>query len=143
MTDTDSRPLNGQDIGQAERATRAVLDRLLAETGTSFHQWVAVNVLATTGPVVEREQLVRQLVAGLRIDASTAHATLAELVDLGLVEDDMTLTAAGEDRFRRVRDGIDGISQRLYRDLPLDDLVTARRVLATVAERANAELAPG
>ena len=43
----DTPTLNGQDIGQAERATRAVLDALLAETSTSFQSWVTLNVLAT------------------------------------------------------------------------------------------------
>jgi len=40
-----------------------------------------------------------------------------------------------------LRSGIDRITERLYADLPVDDLVTARRVLAIVTERANAELA--
>ncbi len=41
--------LNGQHIGEAEHAIRAVLERLLAEAGTTFHQWVALRVLAMGG----------------------------------------------------------------------------------------------
>ena len=36
--------LTGQDIGQAERATRALLDAVLAETETTFHQSVVLNL---------------------------------------------------------------------------------------------------
>jgi hypothetical protein len=39
---TDTPTLTGQDIGQAENAVRAVFDALLAETGTTFHQWGGV-----------------------------------------------------------------------------------------------------
>ena len=47
-------PLNGQDIGQAEHATRAVLDRLLARTGTQFRGWVILNLLAAGGGTARR-----------------------------------------------------------------------------------------
>jgi hypothetical protein len=41
--------LTGQDIGQAEKATRAVLDSLPADTNTCFHDWVAIRLLANSG----------------------------------------------------------------------------------------------
>jgi hypothetical protein len=41
--------LTGQDIGQAEKATRAVLDSLPADTNTRFHDWVAIRLLANSG----------------------------------------------------------------------------------------------
>ena len=43
---TKAPTLNGQVIGQAERATRAVLEVLLADTDTPFTQWVAINLTA-------------------------------------------------------------------------------------------------
>jgi hypothetical protein len=57
------------------------------------------------------------------------------------VDGDVTLTPAGTARFEEIRDGIAEITRRLYGGIPTEDLVVARRVLAAVTERANAELA--
>ncbi len=51
------------------------------------------------------------------------------------------LTADGLALHRRIRAGIDQITERLYGDLPRDDLATTGRILATVTQRANAVLA--
>ncbi|MGH9288609.1 MAG: MarR family winged helix-turn-helix transcriptional regulator [Acidimicrobiales bacterium] len=138
--------LTGQDIGQAERATRAVLDALLAETGTTFHQWVILNVMAGAASPVELDPLVQRLTHGLKIDRPTALGAIDEVVAKGLVSRSggpvrLALTPAGDTRFRAVRHGIDQITHRLYDDLPPEDLATAHRILAIVTERANAELA--
>jgi DNA-binding MarR family transcriptional regulator len=139
--------LTGRDLGQAERATRAVLERLLAEHGVTFLQSVALNLLADAGSVLERDGLVRQMTGGLKIDEPPVLAAVDELVRLGLVTggpgpERLELTPAGRQRFRHVRDGVDRLTERLYGGLPEDDLATAHRVLAIVTERANAELAP-
>jgi DNA-binding MarR family transcriptional regulator len=144
---TDTPTLNGQDIGQAERATRAVLDALLAETSTSFQSWVTLNVLATSGSVLEQDQLVQRITSGLKVGEPSVRATLDELTAAGLItqaadaHSGVELTAAGQSLYRRVRSGIDSITERLYGDLPAEDLAIAHRVLAIVTERANAELA--
>jgi DNA-binding MarR family transcriptional regulator len=146
---TDTPTLTGQDIGQAEKATRAVLDRLLAETGTDFYGWVILNVLETSGSALDQDELVGRVAYGLKIDESTVHTALADLVDQGLIgrtpsaatSPEITLTPAGNTRFHQVRDGIGQLTQRLYGGLPTEDLATAHRVLAAVTERANAELA--
>jgi hypothetical protein len=129
--------LNGQLIGQAERVTRAVLDRLLAETGTTFTEWVALNVTATAEP----NDLDAQLVAGLRVEPAEARSVVAGLVEQGLLAAGGGLTAAGRARHDQIAAGIAGITRRLYADLPADDLATAGRVLTTVITRAQSELA--
>jgi hypothetical protein len=144
MTETDFRPLNGQDIGQAERATRAVLDRLLDDTGTRFHQWVALNLIATSPQPIECAEVADRMVQGLKIDAAAATDTVEDLIRIGLVEivgRRVGLTGVGENRFARIRGGIAAITRNLYGDIPVDDLVTAHRVLRTVIERANLALA--
>jgi DNA-binding MarR family transcriptional regulator len=144
---TDGQRLNGQDIGEAQRATRALLDRLLAETDTTFPAWVTLNVLATSGGALPAEDVVHQVSSGLRIDEPPVQMTLADLLDGGLVvaasdgSSTVRLTPAGDARYQQVQAGIARISERLYGDLPATDLATAHRVLATVTERANAELA--
>jgi DNA-binding MarR family transcriptional regulator len=142
---TDIPTLNGQDIGQAERATRALLDAVLAQTDTPFTNWVVLNMLANAGGGLERDELVTRTAGGLRIGAPAIVTALDELLTGGFVTttDDVriVLTADGEARFARIRAGVDRIAERLYGDLPIADLATAHRVLALVTERANAELA--
>ncbi len=139
---TQPATLNGQVIGQAERATRAVLEVLLAEAGTTFTEWVALNLVATQGDTAI-DSLVEQLVTGLRIADSEARAAIDDLVRAALitVSDEVRLTADGRPRYQRISDGIAEITRRLYHDLPHDDLVVARRVLETLTQRARAELA--
>jgi DNA-binding MarR family transcriptional regulator len=146
---TQTPTLNGQDIGRAQKAIGAVLDRLLAETGTTFRSWVILNVLAANGPALDQEELVGRVAVGLKIDELTVRADLAELASQGLISSAPSsatspvsaLTPAGSTRVGQVQEGIAAITQRLYGGLPAEDLITARRVLAAVTDRANAELA--
>jgi hypothetical protein len=142
---SDTPTLTGQDIGQAERATRAVFDRFLAETATTFDQWVTLNVLAAAESPVERDELLGRLTARLRIPELTAHAAIDEVTSGGLVAASgdlvrLGLSPEGTRRVQAIRQGIAQIAARLYGDLPAHDLATTHRVLATVTERANAEL---
>jgi DNA-binding MarR family transcriptional regulator len=139
----DAPPLTGQHIGETENAIRAVLDALLAETSTTFHQWVALRVLAATDSGLERDQLVARMTSGLKVEPAAVLTALGQLEaeELVTVAEIVALTDAGRARHRRIQDGIDRITRQLYGDLPVDDLVTTRRVLAIVTERANAVLA--
>ena len=138
--------LNGQVLGEAERATRAVLDRLLTPRGLTFHHWVVLNI-AGAGPV-ERDQLVARMTHMLKIDRPTALEAITELTSRGLVEAVpsgeepavVTLTDAGQARHGEARTAANEITTRLYGDLPADDLATAGRVLTVITARANAEL---
>jgi len=136
--------ITGQAIGQAQIATRAVLDELLAQQQTTFHQWVVLNVTGLAGGAITQEQLVKQLTTGLRISESVVLATWDELLDLGLANaaaDRLELTDGGRERFETIRAGIAAIIDRLYGDIPPDELEVAGRVLTLVTERANAALA--
>ncbi|GGV04118.1 hypothetical protein GCM10010495_14740 [Kitasatospora herbaricolor] len=141
--------LNGQVIGLAHYATRALLERELARTGTTFLQSVALNATADGGGSADRGQLVARLTGGLKIDEDSARAALAGLTDTGLLEEPpaepsrLRLTAAGQERQRRIRDAVGGITARLYGDFTAEELAVAGRVVATVTARADAELAGG
>ncbi len=144
---TNPPALTGQAIGEAAKATNAVLETLLAEVRTSFLSWVALNVLTTAGPVMPQDALVQRMSGGLNVGAEPVLTTLDELEVARLVtrSDDadaaVELTADGLALHRRIRAGIDQITERLYGDLPRDDLAATGRVLATVTQRANAVLA--
>ncbi|MEU0553836.1 hypothetical protein [Dactylosporangium sp. NPDC006015] len=128
--------LNGRILGQAERATRAVLDRLLARSGTTFEQWVAVNLTAA-GPLT-RDELLAQMSAGLRTDPA-GHVDAAFAA--GLLTGDVALTDLGRSRYEEISAGINAIAGQIYGDLSPEDLDTAGRVLLQVTARANAALA--
>ncbi len=148
---TKAPTLNGMILGQAEAATRAVLDRLLAARGTTFLQWVALNLLTLSGGALAEEQLVARVRRGLKVDGPPVVAALDGLLSGGHVRrrsgdaSFVELTTSGAALHRRLREGVDAVTGRLYRDLPADDLVVAARVLAVLTERADAELgeAPG
>jgi hypothetical protein len=156
---TNPPALTGQAIGEAAKATNAVLETLLAEVRTSFLSWVALNALTTSGPVMPQDALVQRMTGGLKVGAEPVLATLDELEVARLVtrsdeaepsgepsgepsaEPAVELTADGLALHRRIRAGIDQVTERLYGDLPQDDLATTGRILATVTQRANAVLA--
>ena len=144
---TPTPTFTGQDIGLAHYATRALLEASLAESGTSFVDWLVINIVATDGPAVTRDHIVARITDGLKVDASAASEALDGVLATGLVTastDDASrvdLTPAGEDLVRRVRAAIDRITEVVYGGRPADDLATAHRVLVTVRERANAALA--
>ncbi|MCX5212004.1 hypothetical protein OG689_22435 [Kitasatospora sp. NBC_00240] len=139
--------LNGQVIGLAHYATRALLERELARTGTTFVESLALNATADGGGSADCDQLVARLTTGLKIDDDSAWAALAGLTETGLLEEQpaepsrLRLTAAGQERQHRIRAAAGGITARLYGDFTTEELAVAGRVVATVTARANAELA--
>ena len=141
---TDAPTLTGVDIGEAQRAVGAVLDSVLAETGTPFVTWVAINVLATAPASVPlgRDELVGRMVAGLKLDRATVESAVADASAAGLVRlgSVVELTAAGQDLHRRVTGEIAAVTPQLYGGIPEPDLATAHRVLRTITARANAYL---
>lgn len=136
--------LNGQVIGQAHFATRALLERAIAPLGVDFEQVLALNALAA-GPVA-RTQLVRRIANARKIDESVVHEAIAGLVDADLArlddsaEPQLRLTDAGHAAQAHVTEAVGGITARLYADIPDDESRTAARVLTLVTQRANAEL---
>ncbi len=136
-----------QVIGQAENALGALMNRVLARTGGTFRQWVALNLTAASGGAIDRGQLVSRITGAVKIDDSAALAAIAELTASRLMESvpgedsRVGLTDAGQARYQQIRTAIGEITARLYGDLPAGDLATTGRVLTTITARANAELA--
>ena len=143
MTDSPAPMLNPQITGKAERALGAILDRLLARTGTSFPQWTILAVTAAKGGSAGRDQLVAAIADGKIPESAVLTAiselTAAQLLETGL-EQQIQFTEAGRARHRQIQTAIEEITSRIF-DFPADDLATAGRVLTTVASRASTELA--
>ncbi|MBM0203624.1 winged helix-turn-helix transcriptional regulator [Micromonospora sp. STR1s_5] len=138
--------LNGQVIGQAHYATRALLERASAPLGVEFNQLLALNVLAN-GPV-ESAHLTHRITSTTKVDEQEVQRVLATLVDANLAQADhdadaprLRLTDAGHAVQARIADAVADISVRLYADIPTDEASAAARALTLITQRANAELA--
>jgi DNA-binding MarR family transcriptional regulator len=138
---------SAQLLGQTEKAANAILDRLLAEPRLSEPQWVTLSITAASGGTLGRGQLIERVAGALKVSVADAQARITELATRGLLHDPgddharITLTDRGQRVHGRVRAATTEITERLWGDLPADDLATAGRVLDTVLARANAELA--
>ena len=138
--------LTGQDISEAQGAVRALLDRVLADTATTSNQYIALRVLAVRGPAPS-PAAPHQLLAGqpqLGLDPPAAAELLGGLQASGLVSRSAPdgpgptqLTAEGATLYARLADAVTTVTTQLYAGLDPDDLATAHRVLAQVAERAD------
>jgi DNA-binding MarR family transcriptional regulator len=135
-----------QAIGETEKALNAILDRQLAGTGLTEHQWITLSLTVAGGGAVDRDQLVGRVAGGLKVSEAEAQARIAELAAAQLVQapdgegSPVKLTDAGQRLYGQIRTAATRITQRLWGDLPAEDLATAGRVLSTVLARANAEL---
>jgi len=145
---TTTTPLSPRLIGQTEKAMNAILDRLLAGTGLTEGQWVALTLTVGSAGALTRDQLVQQLTEDVKIDSDEAAARLEALTAGGLIdapgEDDArtAATPAGLELHRQVRAGTAAVVDRLWGDMPHAELATTARVLHAVLARANAELSP-
>jgi hypothetical protein len=140
---------NAQLLGQTEKAANAILDRLLAEPGLTEPQWVALTLAVASGGTVERDEFVNRVSGALKISEAGAQSLLADLAVAQLLDvpDDghapPKVTDAGQQLYGTIRVRVGEVTDRLWGDVPPEELATAGRVLSTVLERANAELSTG
>jgi DNA-binding MarR family transcriptional regulator len=140
-------PFGTQLIGQTEKALNAILERQLADTGVTEPQWVTLTIAVMSGGPIDRAPFLSRVAGALKITDAQAQARMDELAAAGLLEPSqgedarVSVTDAGSDLHARIRTHVTEITQRLWGDVPAEDLATAGQVLATVLERANTELA--
>ena len=133
-------------LGQTEKAANAILDRLLAGTGVTEPQWVALSLLATSEDRQHRRGLIERVAGALKHGEADAAALVTELADLRLIDSrggadsPVMLTDEGRQLYARVRAEVVEVTRRLWGDLPPEDLDAAGRVLSTVLARAESEL---
>lgn len=123
------------------------LDRQLAGTGLTEPQWVTLTLTVASGGTVDRDQLIGRVAGVLKVSQAEAQAHITELAAAQLLQapdgegSPVKLTDAGQQLYGQIRTAVTQITQRLWGDVPAEDLATAGRVLSTVLARANAELA--
>jgi DNA-binding MarR family transcriptional regulator len=142
----DTTPPFTQLVGQTEKTLNAILDRLL-DGAISEAQWVALVLIAGSGGTADRDEFTSRVAHALKADRQTAVHQIGQLAAKGLVltapeaGSDVTLTEAGQQLVGRIRKQTADVTGRLWGDLPQQDLDVVGRVLSTVLERAEADLA--
>ncbi|MGZ4304546.1 MAG: MarR family winged helix-turn-helix transcriptional regulator [Solirubrobacteraceae bacterium] len=142
---TSTPPAFGtQLIGQTENALGAILDRQLDGSGLTQRHWVTLTLAVMSGGAVDQAALIGRVSGALNLTTADIEMRIAELSAAGMLEvrDDRSIlvTNAGKELHRRVRAAVGEITARLFAGLPAADVDAAGRALATVLERANAEL---
>ena len=132
-------------IGETEKTLNAILDRHLAGSGLTEQHWITLTFAIVSGGSIDRGELVRQVVRGAKFSEQDVRARVSELVGRQLLDDsassEVTVTDAGAQLHAQIRAATTELTERLWGDLPADELATTARVLGIVLERANAELA--
>jgi DNA-binding MarR family transcriptional regulator len=141
-------PFGTQLIGQAEKTMNAILDRLLAGR-VSEPEWVTLVLIAGSGGSSDPGQLTARVALALKQNPRAASDLVRQLAAKGLVQIEpgpgpgVALTEAGRRLVGGLQQQTAEVTERLWGDLPAADLEVAGRVLRTVLERAEAELAAG
>ncbi len=146
MSTSTEFPFGTALVGQVENAFGAILERQLSGTGLSAPQWITLTVAIRSGGTLERDQLTRRVAGARKVGDAEARACVDELTAAGLVAvpadrpAEITVTDAGRQLHAGVESAVIEITNRLWGDLPADELTSAARVLNTVLARANDEL---
>lgn len=133
--------LNGQDVGEAEGALTALLNKALAETGVSRTKYIALRVLTVRGPQGSPAALAQYLASQPQVglDADGAAALVADMEANDLVREG-NITQEGLDLNARLAGVVGSFSRQVFEGIDIDDLATAGRVVRQITARA-AELA--
>ncbi len=128
----------GMTLAFAERALTATLREHLAQRDTKPETWYALRLIASRGPGLSRDALVRDLQASREVNPETVPDLLARLEAEGLIRGDaeLDLTDEGMARFQSLRESIAGPTVRLLSQFDLEDLETTVRTLQAITKRA-------
>lgn len=132
-------------IGETEKTLNAILDRHLAGSGLTEAHWITLTLAIVSGGSIDHDELVRQVVTGTKFNDQDVRERVSELLGRHLLDDstspELTVTDAGAQLHAQIRAANTELTERLWGDLPADELATTARVLGIVLERANADLA--
>jgi DNA-binding MarR family transcriptional regulator len=137
---TETALLTGQDIGEAEGAMTALLERAIAPSGRSRAEYITLRLLAAQRAQRSAAELIDFLATQRQLGMDRAEvATMLDrlhadgLITAGQVE----LSAAGQDLLAELAAAVTPVTRQLFTGLDTDDLVVAHRVLAQLIERAR------
>jgi DNA-binding MarR family transcriptional regulator len=131
----------GQALAFAERTLTAVLHEHLALRGTKPETWYALQLIATRGPGMSRQALIRDLEGSRNVEAASVDGLLAGLQAGGLITGDarVDLTADGEALHRSLREYVGAPTARLLSQFDIGDIETTVRTVQAITQRAADE----
>jgi hypothetical protein len=132
----------GQALAFAERTLTSVLRAHLAERNTEPETWYALQLIATRGPGLARDELSAALGSSPNLDADSIRALLAALHADGLIEGDayVDLTPDGAALHRSLREYVLRPTTELLSQFELEDIETTVRTLQAITDRVNRQL---
>jgi hypothetical protein len=136
----------GQAVGQAEAVLTKLLARVLAETGTSRQDYLAMQRLAALGEAASREDYVADLSTWLDLDLWGAGELADSLAASGLLEQErgtVKLAAAGAELRDRIVSSAGAVTRPLFAPIDPADLEVTLRTLRELTSRARTALGPG
>jgi MarR family transcriptional regulator, transcriptional regulator for hemolysin len=133
----------GRQVNVAARATRGLLDAVLAESGTTFSGWTVLAALSAEGPIIQKDLAQSLDMIGPSIVERIDQLESAGLVARSSVPEDrraslVSLTDEGRALFGQLREVMRQTEAALLQGLDPDDVQIARRVLGHVADQARA-----
>jgi hypothetical protein len=144
MSHTTNPAFTPAILGQTEKALNAILGRHLAGTGVSEPQWVILSVAIAGDEAVDRGEFAGKVAGVLKVSEADADAQIGELAAarmLDVSDGEVKPSEAGQELHSRIRVAVTEITQRMWGDLPAEDLAVTARVLGTILARADTELA--
>jgi hypothetical protein len=128
----------GQALAFAERTLTTILREHLAKRDTKPETWYALQLIATRGPGLARDELSSALEGSPNLDADSTRDLLARLQSAGLIDGDahVDVTPEGTALHRSLREYISGPTTELLSQFELDDVETTVRTLQAITKRA-------
>ncbi len=132
----------GQALAFAERTLTTVLRDHLAERDTEPETWYALQLIATRGPALARDELASVLEGSPNLDADSTRELLAALQADGLIDGDahVNLTPEGAALHRSLREYVLRPTIELLGQFELEDIETTVHTLQAITERVNRPL---
>jgi DNA-binding MarR family transcriptional regulator len=132
----------GQALAFAERTLTTVLRDHLAERDTEPETWYALQLIATRGPALARDELSSVLEGSPNLDADSTCELLARLRADGLIDGDahVDLTPEGAALHRSLREYVLRPTIELLGQFELEDIETTVRTLQAITDRVNRPL---
>jgi DNA-binding MarR family transcriptional regulator len=132
----------GQALAFAERTLTTVLRDHLAQRDTEPETWYALQLIATRGPALARDELSSVLEGSPNLDADSTRELLAALQADGLIDGDahVDLTPEGAALHRSLREYVLRPTIELLGQFELEDIETTVRTLQAITDRVNKQL---
>jgi DNA-binding MarR family transcriptional regulator len=141
---TTAPTADARTLALAHYAARGVLEHVLSRHGMTFQQQITLRAVVTAAAPLTPTELVTHVQGSLKADPADIRATIDALLAKKLiVKEGAYLRPAEVGREVLAAAATDTVpfAARIWGGMPTEDLAAAGRVLALVAERANAELA--